>query len=69
MVGNQGITSCVFKKVGLCDFYASTDFKKMHVFGESGMRKCHGFRLREKHVSTGQEERTEPLRFKHFPGS
>lgn len=57
MVGNQGIISCVFEKVGLCEFYAYSDFKKMHVFGESGTRKCRRFRLREKHVRTGRANR------------
>lgn len=57
MVGNQGIISYVFEKVGLCDFYAYSDFKKMYVFGIRGRRKCRGFRLREKHVSTGRANR------------
>lgn len=57
MVENQGIISCVFKKVGLCDFYAYSDFKKMYVFGIRGRRKCRGFRLREKHVRTRRSNR------------
>ena len=57
MVGNQGIISCIFKKVGLCDFYASSNFKKMYVFGIRGRRKCRGFRLREKHVRTRRSNR------------
>ena len=57
MVGNQGIISCVFEKVGLCDFYAYSDFKKIHVFGESGTRKCRAFRLRERHVRTRRSNR------------
>ena len=57
MVGNQGIISCVFEKVRPCDFYAYSDFKKMYVFGIRSRRKCRGFRLREKHVSTGRVNR------------
>lgn len=57
MVGNQGIISCVFEKVGLCDFYAYSDFKEMHIFGESGKRKCRRFRLRKTHVRTRRSNR------------